>query len=209
MTDLKNYYPDCPEAYIVGLARSGDSKAFEEIVRRKQSMIRNLMRRCSRDQNLADDLAQQVFLKVWLSIRTLRDVNAFNGWLKKLAVSVWLQHLRKHDVLENTDDWDEVNLGSAQSSSEGMDLDAALGILPGHVRLCIVLSYNEGFTHQEIASATGYPLGTVKSHINRGTARLREALAAYDTSASSSSEGAKASCLKAGKVRVEEENTND
>jgi RNA polymerase sigma-70 factor (ECF subfamily) len=60
-----------------------------------------------------------------------------------------------------------------------MDLDAALAKLPHDVRLCVVLAYNEGMSHPEIARAAGLPLGTVKSHIARGAARLREMLAAY------------------------------
>jgi DNA-directed RNA polymerase specialized sigma24 family protein len=60
-----------------------------------------------------------------------------------------------------------------------MDLDAALGTLAHDVRLCIVLAYHEGMTHDEIASLTDIPVGTVKSHIRRGTLRLREQLAAY------------------------------
>lgn len=60
-----------------------------------------------------------------------------------------------------------------------MDLDRALAELKDHVRLCIVLSYHEGMTHDEIANITGIALGTVKSHIRRGTQRLQETLAAY------------------------------
>jgi len=63
-----------------------------------------------------------------------------------------------------------------------IDLDRALAALSEHVRLCIVLSYNEGMTHGEIADLTGMPLGTVKSHIRRGTQRLQEFLSAYDES---------------------------
>ena len=64
MHKAQDHYPECPETMIVGLARSGDRRAFEELVRRRQSSIRNLMRRCCRDVTLADDLAQQVFLQV-------------------------------------------------------------------------------------------------------------------------------------------------
>ena len=98
MQKAQDYYPDCPEAFLVSLARTGDRKAFAELVQRRQSQVRNLMRRCCNDYTLADDLTQQVFLKVWLSIRKLRKASAFTGWLKRVAVSVWLQHIRKKDV---------------------------------------------------------------------------------------------------------------
>jgi len=65
------------------------------------------------------------------------------------------------------------------TTAEGLDLDAALAQLTPDARLCVVLAYNEGLSHPEIATVTGLPLGTVKTHIARGAARLRETLAAY------------------------------
>ena len=61
----------------------------------------------------------------------------------------------------------------------GMDLDQALATLPPAVRLCIVLSYHEGMTHDEIADFTSLPVGTVKSHIRRGTKKLQQELKEY------------------------------
>jgi len=175
----QDHYPDCPEPLIVSLAREGDRGAFEELVRRRQSWMRNLMRRCCRDDSLADDLAQQIFLKVWLNIRSLREAKAFGGWLKKLAISVWLQHLRKNDALRGAEEFDNIELAQHDSSGLGLDLDSALATLPGTARLCIVLSYNEGMSHREIAELTELPLGTVKSHIKRGTEKLQQLLTAY------------------------------
>jgi RNA polymerase sigma-70 factor (ECF subfamily) len=60
-----------------------------------------------------------------------------------------------------------------------LDLDAALAMLPPDARLCVVLAYSEGMSHAEISGSTGMPLGTVKSHVTRGAARLRELLHAY------------------------------
>jgi RNA polymerase sigma factor (sigma-70 family) len=175
----QDHYPDCPEAMIVSFARTGDRSAFAELVRRRQSSIRNLMRRCCRDTALADDLAQQVFLQVWLKIRTLRQANAFSGWLKRLAISVWLQHQRKHDALRDADELAGVELAQQDSTGMGMDLDSALATLSNRVRLCVVLSYHEGMSHGEIAELMELPLGTVKSHISRGTQRLQQILAVY------------------------------
>jgi RNA polymerase sigma-70 factor (ECF subfamily) len=174
------YYPDCPEPLLVNLARSGDRAAFEELVRRRQGQVRGLMRRLAGDGVLADDLAQQVFLKVWLGIRTLRKARAFPAWLKRVAVNVWLQHARKHDALKNADDLAEGLTATARSTPGiRLDLNQALAALPVPVRACLVLSYEQGMSHGDIAELTELPLGTVKSHIRRGAARLRELLEAY------------------------------
>lgn len=179
MHKAQDYYSDCPEAMIVSLARTGDRIAFEELVRRRQSSIRNLMRRCCRDNTLADDLAQQVFLQVWLKIHTLKQVNAFSGWLKRLAISIWLLHQRKKDALRDAQVLVEDETTQHESTGLGMDLDQALATLSDTVRLCVVLSYQEGMSHKEIAESMELPLGTVKSHILRGTQRLQKLLAAY------------------------------
>lgn len=180
MRKAQNYYPSCPEPFVVSLARTGDRSAFEDLVRRRQSSVRGLMRRFCGDSTLADDLAQQVFLRVWLKIRTLKEAKAFPAWLKKLAVSIWLQYLRKNDALRHADKIVDLEDAGIDSNGIGMDLDQALATLPNPVRLCIVLSYHEGMSHREIAELLDIPLGTVKSHINRGTQRLQQILSAYE-----------------------------
>jgi RNA polymerase sigma-70 factor (ECF subfamily) len=164
---------------IVGLAQNGDREAFAELVRRRQSPVRNLMRRCCREADLADDLAQQVFLQVWLKLRTLKHPEAFGAWLKRLAISIWLQQLRKKDALRNSAELDGFEAGLAEAPGMSMDLDDALATLPETMRLCVVLSYQEGMSHREIAAATGLPLGTIKSCISRGSERLRQRLSTY------------------------------
>ena len=179
MPGAQDYYPDCPEAMLVSLARSGDRSAFEELVRRRQSQVRNLMRRFCNDNALADDLAQQVLMKVWLNIRKLRKVSAFNGWLKRLAVNVWLHYLRKNDALRSAGEYDGTTDAQHETPGVGMDLDRALATLPPTVRMCVVLSYNEGMSHREIAQVTEMPLGTVKTHIRNGAQQLQQILSAY------------------------------
>jgi RNA polymerase sigma-70 factor (ECF subfamily) len=164
---------------IVGLAQSGDRSAFAELVRRRQSSIRNLMRRCCGDTTLADDLAQQVFLQVWLKINTLKQTRAFGAWLKRLAISIWLQHQRKKDALRGAEELADAELTQHDSTGVGMDLDRALETLSDTVRLCVVLSYQHGMSHAEVAEAMDLPLGTTKSNILRGTKRLQQILSAY------------------------------
>jgi RNA polymerase sigma factor (sigma-70 family) len=166
------------EVSIVLLAMNGDDAAYGELVRRRQSAIRNLLRRLTRDAYLADDIAQQAFVQGWQSIRGLRSPAAFGGWLRQIAVNFWLQaaRSRKQEVPLAED----LRSGSpVAATAQQLDLDAALAQLPADVRLCIVLAYSEGMSHGEISQTTSIALGTVKSHINRGSARLRELLQGY------------------------------
>jgi RNA polymerase sigma-70 factor (ECF subfamily) len=181
------------ERVVVALAVCGDDAAFSELVRRRQSWLRNLLRRLCRDGALADDLAQQAFLQAWRSLRTLRSTDAFGGWLRRLAVNSWLAHVRSSrarvgamitaDTPESLDEEHESGLAStdleAVTSQQQLDLDRALSRLSADERLCVVLAYSEGMSHSEITETTGLPLGTVKSHIRRGSERLRTILHAY------------------------------
>lgn len=164
---------------LVGLSRTGNRDAFAELVTRRQTWIRNLMRRCSGDVNLADDLSQQVFMQAWRSIRQLHDADRFAPWLKRLAINMWLQNKRRNDPLRDADEHQETDSTHQDQTGVAMDLDRALNTLSDEVRLCIILSYHERMTHGEIESLTGLPLGTIKSHIRRGAQRLKKALSAY------------------------------
>ena len=166
---------------MVRLARKGDRNAFSELVTRRQTWIRNLMRRCCGDAALADDLAQQVFLQAWRSLPQLQHPARFGAWLKRLAINVWLQHVRKKDPAKEATVIDETTATHKDVTGVAIDLDRALATLSDDARVCIVLSYHEGMTHDEISEHTGMPRGTVKSHIRRGAERLRKRLAIYNS----------------------------
>jgi RNA polymerase sigma-70 factor (ECF subfamily) len=162
------------------LAIAGDDPAYSELVRRRQGSIRSLFRRLCRDPALADDLSQQTFLQAWRGIHTLKSPAAFGGWLRKLAINVWLQRTRLERSRPGSAAMAEAPEEAAPVTlNEQLDLDSALATLAPDVRLCITLAYAERMSHGEIAEATHIPLGTVKSHINRGAARLRQLLGAY------------------------------
>jgi RNA polymerase sigma-70 factor (ECF subfamily) len=167
------------ELRIVALAQAGDERAFAELVYRRQSSIRNLLRRLSRDEALADDLAQETFLHAWRKLSRLRAHGAFGSWLRQIAVSIWLQHIRGNTAFTELDE-SSARDPSVSRTSVALDLDCALAGLAPEARLCVVLSYHEGMSHGEIAVATGLPLGTIKSHILRGTKQLRALLNAYE-----------------------------
>lgn len=171
------------ELTLVACAVAGDDSAYGELVRRRQGPIRQLFRRLCRDPALADDLSQQTFLQAWRNIEALKSPGAFGGWLRRLAINVWLQRARTERPRSTiTGDLDALSYEIAQPASmlsEQLDLDGALATLPQDVRLCITLAYAERMSHREICEATRLPLGTVKSHITRGAARLRQLLGAY------------------------------
>jgi len=169
------------EAAVVALAMHGDAAAFSELVRRRQSGLRNLLRRLSRDPALADDLAQQAFLKAWRALPTLRSVAAFGAWLRRLAVNTWLEHVRAAPPPADADPDELIGASGVGAAEEQLDLDRALARLAPDERLCLVLAYHEGLSHSEISAATTLPLGTVKSHIKRGGERLRALLDGYET----------------------------
>lgn len=175
-----DYYSRSPEAILVGLAGKGDRNAFTELVERRQIWIRNLMRRCCSDVALADDLAQQVFLQAWRKLPQLQRPERFGGWLKRLAINTWLQPVRKNDPIRGAAEYEDTIATYHDAANIAMDLDRALATLPHDARLCIVLSYHEGMTHDEISEFTNLPVGTVKSHIRRGTQQLQQQLSVYE-----------------------------
>ena len=166
------------EASVVVLAASGDNQAFSELVRRRQGMVRDLMRRLSGDAAFAEDLAQQAFVQAWRQLSRLRSPVAFGAWLRGIAVNVWLQEARRSPYrLEIPQgEMPEPDAGGAEPgdlAATRLDLSRALLRLKANERVCVVLAYAEGLSHGEIAEATGWPLGTVKSNVARGAERLR------------------------------------
>ena len=174
---------EAAEAVVVALAMGGDRDTFCELVWRRQSWLRNLLRRLCRDPALADDLAQQVFLKAWRSLSQLKAPGAFGGWLRRLAVNTWLAEVRARTPADLARQPEELSATTAfmPAAAEQLDLDRALAKLTHTERLCVVLAYSEGMSHGEISAVTSLPLGTVKSHVRRGAQRLRVLLDAYQS----------------------------
>jgi RNA polymerase sigma-70 factor (ECF subfamily) len=165
------------EAALVALAARGDDAAFGELVRLRQATLRGLLRRWCGNAALADDLAQDAFVQAWRNLHRLEKPAAFGGWLRQIALNVWLQHARKSKRLMRELDGEEPAPEAIPAAPEaGIYLERALDRLSAGERLCVLLSHAEGMSHAEVARAVDMPLGTVKSHIARGTAKLRALL---------------------------------
>jgi RNA polymerase sigma-70 factor (ECF subfamily) len=159
-----------------------DQLAFAELVRRRQGWMRALMRRLCGNAARADDLAQEAFMKAWDKVATLEEPAAFPGWLRRVAVTTFLMEQRRaklaFDTLDDANTPADEAPSPAQAAQARLDLERALALLSAAERLCVTLNHAEGMSHAEISEATGLPLGTVKSHVLRGTEKLRRVMCA-------------------------------
>lgn len=163
------------ERTVVLLAMAGDDRAFNELISRHQARLRSLLRRACGNNALADDVAQVAFLKAWRNIRTLRDPELFGSWLRKIALRAAIDAMRsvKSEAVLDESVLAPVMATGVATAPVRIDLEAAIARLSFPARACVLLFHGEGMSHAEIATETGLPLGTVKSHIARATALLR------------------------------------
>jgi RNA polymerase sigma-70 factor (ECF subfamily) len=168
------------EAALIIAAQARDQAAFGELVKRRQGWARALLRRMCQSHAEADDLAQEAFIKAWDKMSDLETPAAFPGWFRRIAVTTFLMAKRRQKaVFEEIDDASPIS--SEDSTPEAaagakLDLERALAKLSDAERLCVTLNHGEGLSHSEIVEITGLPLGTVKSHVLRGTDKLRRLL---------------------------------
>ncbi len=160
------------------LARE-DHNAFGELVRRHQSPVRAFLTRMTRgDTHLADDLAQETFLKAWKKLHSFRGSARFSTWLFGIAFNEFrdFARRRKELALEGADNLPE-ELAGAHDPLLRMDLTEALKSLSSHERAAVVLNCQNGLSHDEVSQVLDCPLGTVKTNILRGKDKLRRLLA--------------------------------
>jgi RNA polymerase sigma factor (sigma-70 family) len=161
-----------------------DQHAFAELVRRYQSPVRAFLARMTRgDAHLADDLAQETFVKAWRKLHTYRGSAQFSTWLFGIAFNEFRSVARKRKELA-LDDVEDSPAGATEPARESvsqlrLDLTEALKGLHSQERAAIVLCCQNGLTHEEAAQVLECPLGTVKTNVLRGKEKLRRWLAGY------------------------------
>jgi RNA polymerase sigma-70 factor, ECF subfamily len=185
-----------PDADVVALAQQGRDAAFRELVRRYERPVFSLIYRMVRDRELAEDLAQDTFVKVLNHIDRYRPEFKLSSWLFKIANNVAIDHLRRRqiptismdgsphagtaDAVESTRfeiaDQSESALSEMESRELGSAIEKAIAGLRPEYRACIMLRHVEDRSYEEIAATLDLPLGTVKTYIHRARHELREAL---------------------------------
>lgn len=152
---------------------AGDQSAFQEMVKRHQSSIRQFLRRLTTgDYALADDIAQEVFIRMFTNLSAFRGQATLSTWLHSIAYRLFLRHVESNSILEFVGNEDFPEVSSAPSIVSDIMIEQMMKHLSLNERLMITLSYSAGMSHSEIADVTGAPLGTIKSHLNRAKRKL-------------------------------------
>jgi RNA polymerase sigma-70 factor (ECF subfamily) len=169
------------ERSLIALAAVGDRAASRALYDRHAARVHRLTFRVCGDADLAEDLTQEVFVKVFRSLGQFRGESAFSTWVHRIAVTVSLNAMRKVKRLrERETDLDEAQLHEADPDAVDPDLRArlaaAIEALPDGVRIALVMHAIEGYTHAEIGLALGIAEGTSKAKVFDARARLKKAL---------------------------------
>jgi len=178
---------------VVALALRGRESAYRELLRRYQRPVLSLIHRIVRDRELAEDLAQDTFVKVLNALDRYQPEFKFSSWIFKIAHNTALDALRKREVPTlSLDGAPDALTAEAQEATRpmvasdeqspvdftagrelGVHIEAAIGKLRPEYRTAVTLYHMEGFAYEEIAETMALPLGTVKTFIHRARKELR------------------------------------
>ena len=175
------------EVDLIAKCQEGDRQAFNHLVMHYQNLVYSFLYRLAPNWNDIDDLAQEVFVKVFHSIKKLKDRTQFKGWLYRIAVRVFIDEQRRwkkrrerfvsdEQLLETRTDPNETPAHLLEQEQLQRRLQEALDRLPEEFKLAIVLGEMQGLSYQEIANALKCSINTVRSRIFRGRQHLQRML---------------------------------
>lgn len=181
---------------LIALALKGSEKAYRELLGRYQRPVFSLIYRMVRDRELAEDISQETFVKVFNHLGSFNPKYKFSSWIFKIASNLAIDHLRKKDLKTvsldgsrhaETPDQVEATRITVESPGEnpeefleakelGEEIERAIEALRPEYRSAILLRHVEGRPYEEIAEIMDIPLGTVKTYIHRARSELRQTL---------------------------------
>src|SRR5436309_3404675 len=173
---------------LIAGAVSGRVDGFEEMVRRYQRPITSYVFRMLGDYESALDVTQEVFIKVYNSLRKYSPEYKFSTWLYRIAHNAAIDHMRRNSVTaqsieaENADGTYQIQIESGRPSPEQdhersewrTQIDSVVRCLPPAYRDLILLRHARDLSYDEIAEVTGLPLGTVKNRLFRAREMMRQ-----------------------------------
>ncbi len=167
------------ETELIRGAQQGDEAAAHALYRRYAPRVYAVVRRFAADDALAEDWAQEAWIRVFRALPAFRGESAFSTWLHRVAVNSALQGNRsrsRHAVRESVIGETRAVATRPEPMVLRMTLESALRRLPDGMRRVLVLHDVEGFTHEEIGDMLGIAAGTSKSQLFKARARMRELL---------------------------------
>lgn len=173
---------------LVATAVSGVEGSFEELVRRYQRPISAYVYRMVGNYESALDLTQEIFIKVYSSLRRYREEFKFSTWIYKIAHNSAVDHLRRNATREQSlvvgpegDQFDlpvESTRLTPEQESERKErrgeIESVVRALPANYRELIILRHSQDLSYEEIVDVTGLPLGTVKNRLFRAREMMRQ-----------------------------------
>jgi len=189
-------YTQLEDKELAALAAKGREMAFRELLARYERPIFSLVYRMVRDRTLAEDLAQEAFIRAFNAIGSYKPRFKFSSWIFKIANNHTIDHLRKRRlntvsmegspharspeeeartrlVLESQEETPDRYV---ESRELGGQIEEAIGRLRPEYRTAVLLRHVEGYTYEEIAGIMDIPLGTVKTYLHRARGELRSLL---------------------------------
>ncbi|MDY0027881.1 MAG: RNA polymerase sigma factor [Candidatus Humimicrobiaceae bacterium] len=192
--EKKNYGKkprEIDEKVLIAKSKSGDKAAFEELVRQFSKYVYTTAFFILRDAQEAEDVSQEVFVKVYLSIKGFRGLSSFKTWIRKLTVNTCIDKLRlrsktldKKISLEKMTEEYEIDFTESDMSLEKSyfnreTVKEVLKIivnLDENYRIPLILRDLQDYSYREIAELIDKPIGTVKTNIHRARKMIKDKL---------------------------------
>jgi RNA polymerase sigma-70 factor (ECF subfamily) len=166
------------ERELVERCRRGEEGAFQELVDRYKDLVFALIARTVPDRSRAEDLAQEVFLRIYRGLPYFRGEARLSTWIYRIVANVCLQEPDRRGSAVALDAASTPSAADRQFGDlELRDrLEKAIARLPAHYRLIVAAHYLDGVQYEDLAEALQLPLGTVKTQLYRAKRQLRHLL---------------------------------
>lgn len=177
------------ENLLIKKAKAGDLDAYEQIIKTYEKKVFNLVYRIMKSQEEIEDIAQEVFIKIYKNLKNFKEESSLYTWIYKITVNVCIDVRKKKRKVISIDE--KIDLGDSETTIQIEDkekpleeqvevldmrrrLNQCINQLPESHRIIIILRDIKGLSYQEIAEILDINIGTVKSKINRARVALKE-----------------------------------
>ena len=172
------------ESDLIAQAKQGDRQAFGQLVHHYRKGVVSVVYHMCGDGNLAEDAAQEAFIRAWQHLRSYRTGSSFRNWVYRIAKNAAIDALRRKRETVNVDDvplssHSDGPEASVEAMERGERVRQAVLQLPQASRTALILREYEGLSYKEIADTLDIPIGTVMSRLNYARTRLHELLTPY------------------------------